>query len=321
MDTRRLAYNYIPLWAFIAFITFLSYMFFLRPPVILVSDIYAHALYGEQWEQTRVLEASFRILRPVRVFRIMTETDSQTIADTIMNARSTPHSVFFPFRYEEAARFYGKELERSKNTTTKIFLFLNRQPHADNTESLIRIQTNTGIDYYRAGYAAAILSREAGAALPGNSGGGREIVFINNIQISDSEKSAFERGLHTGSYYGGVRFVLNTDSGGNQDVIDCIVIAGPAAAFLQSARTTPVILLSWFFNENYLPPNVKIQIDDSSFALIPKAVKTRMNQLRAGNTLTLPNDFNILKDNIVNKKLIPELQKAVNARLPSEITP
>jgi hypothetical protein len=320
MDIRRTAFNFIPLWAFIVFVVFLSYMFFLRAPVILVSDIYAHALYGEQWEQIRTLEVSFKILRPVRIFRIMEETDSQSIADAVRGSRLTPHSVFFSYRYEEAARFYSAELEKAGNKTTKAFLFLNKERRTNNTESLIHIKSNTEIDYYRAAYCAAILSREKRTSRSVNSDATRDIVVIYDTRADNSEQNAFERGLRDGRYFGGMRFALNTELG-SRDAIDCIVIEGPSSTFLQSVSETPVILLSWFYNENYFPPNVKAQIDDSPYALIPKALGMRAGRLKAGETLTVPANFKILKNNIINKKLIPELRRAMNAKLPSEIAP
>jgi hypothetical protein len=287
-------------------------MFFLRSPVILVTDIYSHALYGEQWEQIRALEASCRILRPVRVFRIMEETDSQSIADAIINARFTPHSVFFPYRYMEAAVSYSSKLETSGNKKIKTFLFLNKHQKGANTESLISIESDAGVDSYRIGYSAAVLSREARVSRHEDSGDGGEIVFIYDTEINENEKSAFERGVQDGKFSGRTLFALNAEAR-IRDNIDCVVIGGPAAVVLQSVTETPVILLSWFYNTNYLPLNVKMQIDDSPYALIPKTFKTPGRALKAGSVITLPSNFKIINNRIVNRKLISELRKAIRA--------
>ncbi|MDR3324640.1 MAG: hypothetical protein LBS82_01440 [Spirochaetaceae bacterium] len=290
----------------------MTYLFFLRPPVILVTDVYSHALYGAEQEQLQIFTSSFRILRQVKVFRIMEETDGYTIAEAIKKARPIPRFVFFPFHYSEAAKIYNDHIKQEGNDATKTIVLFYEENQTKNKNDYISIAPDIRLDYYRTGRSAAILSREIRASREDNLNIHRQITFMYDTQANSEAQSAFEKGLQDGGYSGTARFVNARDMVDHNN-LDCVVIEGPANAFLQSVKEIPAILLSWFHDTNYFPDNIKIQINDSPYALIPKVVGLPESSLVAGAVLKVPSSFQILRNKIVNKKLIGELSKAVRS--------
>ncbi|MDR3301782.1 MAG: hypothetical protein LBT01_04530 [Spirochaetaceae bacterium] len=312
MDVKRFGLSSIPLISFVLFMIVITYLFFLRPPVILVTDIYTHALYGAEREQILIFEASFKIGRQVKVFRIMEETDSYTIAETIKKTKPAPEFVFFPFHYSDAAKIYADQIKQEGNPLTKTLVFFYEETQAKNTDSYISITPDTKLDSYRKGRCAAILSKEIRLSHEENLNINKQINFIYDTQPNNDAQQAFEKGLAASGYFGKVNFV-NTRDMVAQDYLDCVVIEGPASLFFQSATGIPVILLSWFNDPIYFPDNVKIQIDDSPYALIPKIVSLPKNGFAAGSVLKVPATFKIIRNKIINKKLIGELSKAIRS--------
>jgi hypothetical protein len=317
MELKRFGLNYIPLISLIVFISGITYLFFFRPPVILVTGIYSHALYGDEREQIQIFEASFKIGRQVKVFRIMEETDSYTIAETIKKARPSPEFVFFPFHYSEAAKIYNDQIKQEGNALTKTFVFFYEENQTQNMNSYISITPDMKLDYYRTGRCAAILSKEIRSDHDENLKINRQINFIYDTQSHNEAQQAFEKGLKDSGYFGKVTFVSARDVVA-QDFLDCVIIEGPSSLFFQSITDMPIILLSWFYDINYYPNNVKIQINDSPYTLIPKIVNLPENEFTAGAVLKVPATFQILRNKIINKKLIGELSNAIKSKLPSD---
>jgi hypothetical protein len=325
MELRRLFLNYVSLFALIISVGLLSYVFFFRPPVILVSDIYSSALYGADWERMRLLSLSLKILRPVHIYRLMEETDSKTISENIIKANSKPHSVFFPGRFSDAAQFYGDDIKEQGNQTTKAVLCYDSSRELQAHENIIIAVNGPQIDYYRAGYSAALLAKDyvtkkektlaaattasaAAASDPPSSVDEGEIVFIYDTQPTSENSDAFIRGTAAAGFTGTTNFSLGRDSLLN-DRVSCFVIEGPPAGILGSTATQPMIILTWFYNKNYLRQNIKVQIDDSPYALIPKVLKERP---KTGSTISIPADFIILDSHIKDRALSASLRRAAS---------
>ncbi|MDR2864374.1 MAG: hypothetical protein LBV68_02050 [Spirochaetaceae bacterium] len=306
MDIKKIAENYIPLISFIVFLSILSYLFFLRPPIILVSDVYVHEIYGEHEERMRNFASSFSVFRQIKVIRVPEDVDSYSMAEIIQRNNASPFCVFFPFRYQEIAEIYRDEITQNGNKTTKIFVMANKEKVPSHAERIIYTVSDAERDYYRAGYCAAILSRDEGALNNAQRNSERYIAFIYDRDINDRGKSAFEDGLLAGGFSGKSRFSFNQESLRPNDLA-CVVVDGPADLFFQSPTDVPVILFTWLENEDYFPNNIKIRIDDSPYTLICRTLKLPKKSLIDGAVLKIPADFHILKKTLDNKKLINEL--------------
>jgi hypothetical protein len=319
VEQKKIFFYYVPLVSLIIFVSILSYVFFFRSPIILVSDVYAYALYGADWERMRVLSVSLKARRPVRIYRLMEETDSQTISENIVKANREPHSVFFPGRFADAARIYGDYIRQAGNQKTKAILLQDGSRVQVAPDNVVSAVSGTEIDYYRAGFCAAQLSidyLEASSAAALATGSPPipegEIVFIYDTQPTNMCREAFINGTTDAGFTGTTNFSPGRDSLVNERV-SCIVIEGPASGVLNAARQ-PVIVLTWFYNKNYLQHNIMVHIDDSPYALIPKIIK---GPLKDGSIIKIPADFTILKGNIKKRPLYRALRRAAKSRLPS----
>jgi hypothetical protein len=317
VEQRKLFFYYVPLVSLSIFVGTLSYVFFLRPPIILVSDIYAYALYGADWERMRLLSVSLKARRPVRIYRLMEETASQTISDNIVKASKEPHSVFFPGRFGDAARIYGDYIRQEGNQKTKTILLQDNSRVQQAPDNIVSAVSGTEIDYYRAGYCAALLSADylaaaAAAALATGSPAipQGEIVFIYDTQPAGVCREAFISGTSDAGFTGTTNFAPGRDSLVN-DRVSCIVVEGPATGVLSAARQ-PLIVLTWFYNKNYLQHNIMIHIDDSPYALIPKIIE---DPLKDGSVIKIPADFTIIKGNIKKRPLSAALRRAARDRV------
>lgn len=147
-------------------------MFFLRPPVILVSDIYFSAVYGRKYENIGRIDASFKIFRQIKIVRVMEDTSSLSITEAIQKSSRRPAAVFFPYAYIEAAGLYAKVLAEDNNSATKTFVFSDGNNQDNNDFPFYYVKSRTEVDYYRAGVCAASLASETPPALESALAGG-----------------------------------------------------------------------------------------------------------------------------------------------------
>jgi hypothetical protein len=302
IEPKIICKNYVPLVSFILFISIITYLFFLRPPIVLVTDVYFETLYGVKKGQLEQLKASFRVFRQIKKVYVGEDTSNLTIIDSVEKSYFAPFCVFFPFWYKDAAAAYSQ-----KHTASKTYVFLDNNNAPQDASSVIYIRSDTENDYYRMGRFAAALSNESGVKDDGH----KKILFIYDIDIESAEESAFNKGLAAGGFLGGSDFIKNNEfqSVGN---VSCVVVQGPAASFLNAGTSVPAIVRAWFLNPKYVPNNIKVQIDDSPYCLIPKI---NVYKNKKGNTLQVPADFIILYDKILNKKITRDLRKAKNSSL------
>jgi hypothetical protein len=238
----------------------------------------------------------------------MVETDSKTISENIIKANKKPHSVFFPGRFSDAAQIYGEDIKAQGNQTTKAILIYDSSRELDSHENIIIAINGIEIDYYRAGYSSALLAKDYMVKASQKSEG--EIVFIYDTQPTTENREAFINGATTAGFTGQTNFAQGRDNL-LTDSVSCFVIEGSSAGILSASPKQPMIVLTWFYNKNHIQTNIKVLIDDSPYALIPKILKANAKN---GSTANIPSDFIVLDSNIKDRPLSDSLRRAAIAK-------
>ena len=314
MTVRRFGELYIPLISFIAFIGIITNLFFFRAPIILVSDIYFSTLYGGAHEQVRRLQATFSILKQIRLVRVLQDTDNLSLSEAVERASSRPpEAVFFPYSYAEAAELYASTQKKAGNEMTKTIVLADRNKPGLGEELCYYVRTDGDIDFFRAGHCAAILARERGGASALMPEMTRSIIFIYDADISVTDRKTFITGTEEDvPFTGRIDFASGYDNR-NWNSAASVVIHGLAPAFLQSSIDIPSILFSWQDNINYLPSQVKIMVSDSPYYIIPVALRQlRKTDDPENKNLTVASKFTLIPSRIQEKTLIKELKKAAS---------
>jgi hypothetical protein len=316
VTVRRFGELYIPLISFIAFIGLITNLFFFRAPVILVSDLYFSSLYGGAHEQVRRLEATFLILKQIRIVRVLQDTDSLSLAEAVQRASfRPPEAVFFPYSYAEAAELYASTQIKAGNIATKTVVFADRNKPGHGEELCYYVRTDGDIDFFRAGHCASILAREAGASQAAalTPDVPRSIIFIYDSDISMTDRKTFITGAEEDSSFSGRIDFASAYDNRNWNNAASIIIHGLAPAFLQSSIDIPSVLFSWQDNINYLPSQVKVMVNDSPYFLIPDVLRRlRMSDEIENKNITVPSRFTVISSRIKEKSLIKELKKAAS---------
>lgn len=311
MYTRRFCETYVPLIAFIVSINTLSIIFFMRAPVILVSDMYFSEVYGARSEQVKRLEASFKCFTQIKIVRILEEeTDTISIAESIQRSSRNPKAVFFPFAYSNAAEYYASTIVPAQKGNTKTFVFLDRNQASQDLKPYYYVRSDTDIDFHRAGTCAAVLGT-IGANSSDVEAQKKSIYFISNLLLNQAEKESFIEGIQEGLFPGRIDFISGYENR-NWDTAAAIVIYGPAPAFLQAQVEVPIILFSWYNSASYLPRSIKVLVDDSPYFVIPNILKQARNAIEGTRGFSVPSNFMVLYERIPNRSMAMSLMRVTS---------
>jgi hypothetical protein len=242
-------------WAVVFFIPLLgAAVFFLRAPVLIVSDTFFDLLYGPRrtWERRLVL--SLRFFRPIKTVLIGENAGQDMVPFAVESASARPHAVLFPFRYSDGAGRYV----RQHPDIPAVVLGGRLSPPGE--ENLLFFGTDTSLDMYRAGLCAAALI-----------GPDEEVFVFSGSLITGADREAFLEGLQTGGYTKDPLY-MNAYADLSSRTGIAVVMNGTPPSFLEGGIKIPVILFSWI-EPSFTSRDVKLIFDDSPWALALGAVK------------------------------------------------
>jgi len=284
----------LPLFAVLMLLA-LAGVFLLRSPVLVVTDASFNRLYGSRRSAFALARNSLLLFRRVVPVPVSEQAGPDLIA-LVAEAFPSPHAVVFPQRYLEAARLY-----HARNEGVPVLVFWGRNPlpraYLDGS-GIVFVRTDTAVDLYRAGLSAAALAGEGGVFLFSDG----------SLQVQCRE--AFDRGLRGRDFAGGqvymgvfTEHLLLEDAGS-------VVLAGPAAAFLEQNLGVPALLFSWI-DPARTPRSVKIVFNDSPLALASAALRAPAPE---GGEIFLPSRAALLSDRIEERELARELRGLIRGR-------
>jgi hypothetical protein len=271
--------------------------FYLRPPLILVSDASFDALYGvyRTWEKR--IGLSLRFFRRVKPVVAAENIGSDMLVFAVEEAARSPYGVLFPYRYDEAAARYA-----ARFPGIPVVLFGGRIRERPEAEGVLFVSTDFMTDLYRAGRCAAVFAE--------NREG--EILFFQDNLMPAAERAVFTQGLRDQGFEGEPVFInAGIDYAGSANIA-CAVMIGPAPLFLERHPDTPLVLFSWI-DPGLTARAVKVIFDDSPWALVPGT----MSLISRKEEAALPSDILFPRGRMAEKGLLPRIKKAIFTKVKS----
>jgi hypothetical protein len=270
--------------------------FYVRSPVLLVTDISFDALYGVRRSREKQIALSLRFFRRVKTVSVAENIGTDMLAFAVEEAHRNPCGVLFPYRYYEAAGRYAARFPQ-----VPVVLFGGRIQEAPEEGGLF-IATDVMTDLYRAGRCAALFAQKDGG----------RVLFFQETSLSSDYRETFLLGLRDQGFEGEPLFVnAGTDYAVPEDTA-CVVLTGSAVSFLERNLPVPVILFSWI-DPALTARGVKIIFDDSPWAMAARALTMLSRGEQAGS---LASDVLLPPGRIPEKGLLREIKAAVSLYIP-----
>jgi len=239
-------------------------VFYVRKPVVMVTDGPFNLLYGEKRARNTQFSLSLRSFRPIKTITVADGAGPDLVAQAAASLSQRPHGVFFPYRYREGARRYLKD-----HPGSPVVILGGRNRPENKGEPAATdpwwFCTDTLEDLYRAGFLAGEF------ALQDPEGGG---AALYQDGIGDTERTAFSRGLSEQGWEG-TPFYSSSPDGASRFLKErntCLVLLkkGDSRFFEESGA---IVLFTWV-DPALTPQKTTAVFDDSPWAQLGLALKS-----------------------------------------------
>ena len=251
--------KWLPVIAPCLVLLILTAVFFLRSPVLIVTDSSFEQIYGSGRLRSRNNRTSLELFRRVISVVVFENAGPDLVALAVVNTSPSPRAVLFPYRYMEGALYYTEMFPE-----TPVFVMCGRNPPPE--QPLTFVQTDTSADLYRAGMYAARLAGE------------KRVLVVSSGTIHEEQEQAFLTGVLKQGFPEDVSFLNVFDVFESFEETGCIVAIGSAGRFITQDTSIPVILFSWA-DPSLTPESVKLIFDDSPWALAKEALRKERQSL------------------------------------------
>ena len=294
--------------------------FFLRSPVLILTDGSFDALYGISRARKARIGASLRLFRRVKPVRAVETAGPDAIVLILEAASPRPCCVLFPRRYGEGARRYA-----ARFPDVPAFVLGASAPVAGSGPGGVEdpspryVAADARTDFYRAGLCAAILAgtgtgKNAGDAAEPPAAAGNGILVFQRRPVPREEQEAFIRGLRDGGIDSEPRYPdLSSSISGYPDLSVAVLAAKPAD-FLEQQLPVPVILFSWL-DPALSSRETKVIFDDSPWAMAAGLVKMVKN---GDSAFSVPSAVHIPPERAGGGETLRRLKKAARSSLPGD---
>jgi len=272
-------------------------VYFMRSPVIIVTDLSFIPLYGEERIRSESLFASISLFRKVETVSIADDASEDIVMIAVSDISANPFCVIFPLRFVHSARLY-----REKNPQVRVILLGGRQ----NEEQFLSVlgnkagdffiyQTDIDSDFYRTGIAAAAL---------GMDGNGKIAVFTENSLLARA-REAFLRGVNTLENPPETLFFTAISQFQDNSDISCAVLAGTGAEFFDREISAPVIFFTWA-DPSFLKEDVVLLVNDSPWVQCTQAVRMTAKYTEKG---LIKSKFQLVNKKNIDKETLHKMLK------------
>jgi hypothetical protein len=240
-------------------------VFFMRAPVLVLTDASFDGIYGEKRAVSARLGLSLRFFRRVKAVRIHENSDTGMQVFALEAASSRPYCVLIPYRYAGGGKRYAEQFPGVPVGVLGVPFPPGREEEAAPSAGKLQFfYTDRERDFYLAGRCAALLS--------GVSGGGTVLFYHGR------DASAFRDALWQGMDDGPeplsrreLRFMgpgmETSDFGG----VSCVIFERSGQTFFEKALKIPVILFSWI-DPGLTTEETRVIFDDSPWAQAAEAI-------------------------------------------------
>jgi len=304
-------------------------IFFLRSPVLIVTEQAFITFYGEGRIRRETILASLELFRPVRNVFVANDAGDDLVSLAVSEASANPFSVIFPLRFAQAARIY-----REDNPRTRVIVLEGRFPEyadpsgfaigRDNPDFFV-FRTDIAGDFYRAGLAAAAID---------NGRNGTIGVFVSS-RFEHEVRDKFLLGVNdfvprTGPSAEARRrelsddpFALEVEEEQEMDArthpqavfyttyillhypdLTSVVVADVGIEHIERGLDLPVIFFTWL-NPALVPDNVMIIVNDSSWAQAVRAVRMAASGVTKGN---IGSNFYFRNADNINRRTLRKIE-------------
>ena len=269
-------------------------LYWVRPPVLIVSDSSFAMLYGPDRLSKAESRISRRFLR--RIIQVIVDENAgpDLIAIAVERASQAPIAVLFPHRYIDGARQY-----MGAYPEIPVWVVTTMSSRSQEDEEFSFIGIDVALDLYRAGLCAALLAD------------GKKVAFISEMSLSDEYREVFQEGLRAQGHLDDPTWGSFYTNYSSDDDLGCVILTGPATDFLEKNLDVPIILFSWV-DPVFTPRAVKVFFDDSMWAMLPKILKSF--PLVQGDHF-FSSEPVVLKDRIENANNFRQLRDLVKENL------
>ena len=294
-------------------------VFFVRSPVLVVTDWTFVALYGVRHIKKEQAAASFALFRRVKPVVLVDEAGPDILVMALSRASSRPFYVLFPPRYASAAMRFHEMYPDIRCIVIGGLSPTQDLPPPDDNMYVYRTDRET--DLYRAGLFAGILAdlrqkmaestadrARAGEGSPPIQAAPvrRTFALWQDHAVTAGQRDLFSRGVREFDPGSAVVFARNIDEMPVADGLSCVVLAGAGYEYLERHSQIPVILFSWL-DPALAPWEVVVIFDDSPWGLVLPAV--RMAE-KGKAELMLPSKPLIIPDRIADNNILRTLKNS-----------
>lgn len=258
----------------VALIGLVVLVFFVRAPILLVTDAAFNELYGKQRILLRSIETQARLFRRVKQVLVGDEASPDLVSIAVSSAyqEKTPFCVLFPFRYSEGALLFSAQNPQTLVAVVGGTGAVKQVSDTEEKTGVISVLTDIQTDLFRAGVCAAIVGKASVAQ--GESGGQNRVAVLQKTSLSQVERTSLSDGLKEGGF-SNVQYMM-ANSNFSDTKFAAIIMLGPSNSLLDQHLKTPVVLFSWV-DPALTASNIKVIFDDSLWAQVVPAVKIAMS--------------------------------------------
>jgi hypothetical protein len=290
-------------------------IFFVRPPVLIVTDTPFVVLYGKSRLRRQRISASLALFRRVKPVMVADGAGPDVVNLAIQEAAARPFCVLFARNQAAAALLFHEQFPETSAVLLSGLVTVSEIPSPDGF--LCVYGTDRPIDLYRAGLCAGILGsmppkpvkkspkEDKTAANPPDTAP-KTYVLWQDRYVQAAGRDFFSRGLKEQDPESVIIF---TNTGAEiPDIKEtaCVVLAGAGADYLEKNPRMPLILFSWL-NPAFTAREVVMLFDDSVWAVTVPAVRMAAQRQAEGK---IPSKPLIFPAKIADNSIFRMLQKS-----------
>jgi len=253
-------------------------IFYIRSPVLIVTEQSFVDLYGKKRLRNEALVSSFFMFRAVKTVAVANDASDDIIPYAVAEIFSKPYCVLFPLRFIRSAQNY-----KEKNLSIPVVVLEGRYPEKENpaektlgankSEYYI-YKTDINNDFYNLGLVISSLKfkkePENDESVPEMEKKDKIIVFVDHNLTK--MKDIFIKGLYDRGILTETHFFSSFSQDMDTSHISCVILAGLGFEYLEKKTGVPVISFTWI-DPLLLPSDIVMVINDSPWAQARQAVK------------------------------------------------
>jgi len=274
-------------------------VFFLRSPVLVVTDATFAILYGEDNLRRQRFSASVTLFRQVKPVMIADGVSPDMVIFALREASSHPMCVLFARSHAMAALRYHEQFPEIPVVVLRGLVSVPELPSPDGF--LCVYGTDRDVDMYRAGLCAGILGsarrnlaqqaeepakNQPETAAP-RTDTPQTYVLWQDRSMQGTGREHFTRGVQEEDPESRVIFINLIIQMPDIKGVACLTLTGAGAEYLDRNPPIPLILFSWL-DPALTAREVIVQFDDSPWALTVPAARMAAQGLPEGKIPSKP---------------------------------